>query len=135
MGTETSQLADNVAPPVQGKVFTTVVAGPQGVDLQLAANAPPGLLGVAEKRYWSGVYVSLQADGGDIYFAFAASGAVPIQAAGGAFATNCVKIPSGTQMDLLIPTAPTTGGGPYRFLMLTGAGTLRMWVSSPAGVL
>ncbi len=118
-------LADDVAPPEQGAVLVRVVAGPMSLDLHAGGNTP-----IADPTYWYAKYVSLQADGGDLYFAFAPVDTTPIDPASFAFADACAEIPAGTHTDVLMPKDDVT----YRYLMLAGTGTLRMWVSSPPGI-
>ena len=100
-----------------------------------------------------GHYVTLQADGGDVYIAFGATtaslSAVATTAvttiANNALATSntgngVVKIPSGTERAFKLPlgsnpsTTPWGASSPARylaFLTASGTATLRIWQSSP----
>lgn len=135
-----SHLADNNAPPIRGEVLVAAVAaaGSADIDLQASANRPSG----SARRYWHNRYVSIQADGGDLYVQFATSsaGAAPDPTATGISATTAIKIPADGIADFLIPAG--TAGLPdgeadprehwLRLYSVAGA-TARIWASSPSG--
>jgi hypothetical protein len=135
-----SHLADNNAPPVRGEVLAVAVAaaGSADVDLQDSANRPAS----SDRLYWQNRYVSIQADGGDLYVQFATSGAglAPDPTVTGIAATTCVKIPADGVADFLIPAGtpglPSGATDPrghwLRFYSVAGA-TARIWASSPRG--
>lgn len=135
-----SHLADNNAPPARGAVLVAAVAAATAVniDLEASANIPTG-----EKRgYWLNRYVSIQADGGDLYVQWATTdaGLDADPTATGIVDTTCVKIPADGIADFLLPAG--TPGLPaatadtrahwLRLYSVAGA-TARIWASSPKG--
>lgn len=87
-------------------------------------------------RYKNGHFLTLHADGGDIYYGFdiSGSGSIDTTARGAGGATVCQKIPSGQDRSFRIPPGSSTpNGNPYRYLLLrmaTGTAVLRGYVSS-----
>jgi hypothetical protein len=87
-------------------------------------------------KFKNGHYLTLHADGGDIYYSFDVSngGSIDTTARGAGGATVCQKIPSGQDRSFRVPpgsTSPT--GNPYRYLLLrtaTGTAVARGYVSS-----
>ncbi len=118
-------LADDVSPPLQGTVLVRAVVGSLAIDLLDAANSPTG-----DVTYWRAKFVSMIADGADLYYAFAASNATPLNPASTSFADACAKLNSGAREDVLLQRDLT----PIRYLMLSGTATFRMWASSPPGL-
>jgi hypothetical protein len=146
MSTNVSNLADNIFPVDRTHVLVVDCTAPVSVDLMLAANRPPALSADTNdnQNFWFSQYVTMQADGGDIYFYFSADGAdQPDPTATGIGGRQGVKIADGATVDQLLPGNPplsSIGGSPVpslpqrRFLCLHGVGggpvRLRMWPSS-----
>ena len=149
MSTNVTHLADNILPVTRGQGLTLdLSAGAEViVDLRSAAALPPNSNTDAEKSYWSAMYATLQADGGDLYFYFTDDGAAGlVNAPAGGFwgARNGAKILNGQSVDQLLPVAPSlssqggSGTPPVwkrRFIhaiKAAGAGAtfLSMWPSS-----
>lgn len=118
MSTNTSHLADNIKPVTRGTILHVDVSAGVAIDLMLAANrpaVPPGSENDPAKDFWFGEYVSIQADGGDLYFFFADSPAPlpiggPVAGIGG---RQSVRVLDGQTVDQLLPFNPplqSTGG-------------------------
>lgn len=153
MGTASTDLSDTVTPPREGQVFVVqVTAAGADIDLIDVANVPVGIVGDDMRRYWHGCFVTLQAEGQDVYWVLAdapGGAAIDPAATGGApgtgtFTRTCARIVNGTAtselfpaMQRIDPNVPVPGTDRYRYLKaVTRAGTaqLRMWVSSPRRV-
>jgi hypothetical protein len=146
MSTNVSNLADNIKPVTRGNVLVVDCTAPVVVDLEAPANRPPALASetVANRNYWAAEYITIQADGGVIYFYFSDDGLdTPDPTAVGIGARQCVLIASGASVDQLMPVNPplsSIGGAPppsipaRRYLCLTGVGAgpvyARLWPSS-----
>jgi hypothetical protein len=149
MSTNVTHLADNVLPVTRGQGLTVNLSPGVEVivDLRDQLNRPASADTDADKNYWSGQYVTLQADGGDLYFYFTddgAAGLVGAPTAGVWGPRQGAKILDGQSVDQLLPIAPNPssqgGSGPppvwkRRYLhaiKAAGAGTtfLSLWPSS-----
>lgn len=120
--------AAGVLPPFAGGIYaasaTTTTAH---VDLHATIVDP--LTKESSPNYLTGRYLSVQADGGDLYVALT-SGTDTINpaAAGGNFgSTNCIKIPQDQRLDLWVPMSVQRY---LAFVTATGTATLRLWASS-----
>ncbi len=114
MSTNVTHLADNILPVTRGQGLTIdLSAGAEViVDLQDQTSRPAGTTD-ADKTYWSGMYATLQADGGDVYFYLTADGAPGLVAgptAGPWGARQGAKILDGQTVDQLLPVAPQVSG-------------------------
>ena len=125
MSTNVTHLADNVLPVTRGQGLTIGLStGAESiVDLRDPANRPASLDTDADKNYWSGLYVTLQADGGDVYFYFTddgVAGLVNAPNAGVWGARQGAKILDGQTIDQLLPVAPSPSSQ-------GGSGTPPVW--------
>ena len=135
-----SHLADNTSPPLRSAVLVVdcPAATPAVVDLQASANRPTG----SDRLYWHNRYVSVQADGNDVYFFFAktTAGGDPDETVTGIAATTCVKIPADGVAEILIPQGtdglPSSVTDPREHVLKfqsPGGRKVRIWASSPKG--
>lgn len=155
--------SDWIMPPMLGGI-SCFAAGTSEVDVDLTklAGSPAKSAINQGADDWNpnpmGHYLTLEADGADIYVAFAATlaalgtlstSAVTTVTAGvpaaTSTATGTIKIPNGTVMQFKLPViggaaqnnrddADWGAASPCRFLgfmTATGSGTLRLWQSSP----
>jgi len=119
-----------VFPPFEGGIYVASASTTTGfVDLHATLNNEP-FTKASIPKYLTDRYISIQADGGDIYIALTTGtgGSLSPAAAGGNFgATNCIKIPQDQRLDLWIPVSPLRYLG---FVTANGTATLRLWASS-----
>lgn len=125
MSTNVTHLADNVLPVTRGQGLTiSLSTGAESiVDLRDPLNRPASLNTDEDKNYWSGLYVTLQADGGDVYFYFTddgVAGLVGTPNAGVWGARQGAKILDGQTVDQLLPVAPSPSSQ-------GGSGTPPVW--------
>jgi len=142
MGTSSTALADNVFPARENQIAVFAVTPVTLViDLFAAANLPALVTGTEARRYWHGCYVSMQADGDDIYFTLSDTPGAVLDptVSGGMVARTCARLVAGTQIDQLFPGVSKLDADPatndnYRYLNVVcrvgDASELRMWVSS-----
>ncbi len=121
--------AAGVFPPFEGGIYVASASTTTAfVDLHAAVSDP--FTKASIPKYLTDRYLSIQADGGDIYVALTVGtgGSLSPAAAGGNFgATNCIKIPQDQRLDLWIPVSPLRYLG---FVTANGTATLRLWASS-----
>jgi hypothetical protein len=138
MSTNVTHLADNVRGALLSEILVVSVNGDLAVDLADPANRPPGET-YAAKTYWFGTYVTIEADGGDVYYAFSAATGTVDPTATGIGGQQCVSIKDGAREQALIPNAPpahvdgvTDVPNAWRWLLLhsTAAIRVRIWRSS-----
>lgn len=155
-----SQMADTVWPPAYGSITCFAVsAGVSVIDLTTMSGHPGNSVNGPDQGPMSGTdpnpighYITLLADGGDVYIAFCdtSAHALAVTVAGVSTvtggnqlvtpftATGTWKIPSGDRQSFLIPTKNdgTTPAGNkslcryLAFLTAAGTATLRMYQSS-----
>lgn len=127
---EMSQLALNPVGPRQGRIRALpVTSSAANVDLTTLTELSEGIAG--------NMLLSLTAEG-DVYYAFAADGATPIDRTNttASNAAQCDFLPSGASRDLHIPWAPGTGGNSGALLKFlhhqssAATATLRISVAS-----
>lgn len=118
MSTNAAHLADNIVPVTRGSVLVVDLSGGLEVivDLEDQTNRPAApLAGSGEtadaKRFWSGMYATMQADGGDLLFYFTSDGVGGLVNApvGGLGVRQGAKIHDGESVDQLLPVAPQPG--------------------------
>ena len=129
--------AVRLSPPKRGQLLAlAVTTSTAWVDLTAAVTVDSK----SEKTFCNR-YITLQADGGDVYVALtkAASGALDSTGTSSVDGTTkaptsegtkeCVKIPSGTSVEFLMDSETTA----YKYLAFIGSAScvLRVWPSSP----
>ena len=123
--------AAGVLPPVRGGIYcASVTTTDKYLDLWAARTDP--VTGLSVQRALTGRYLSLQAEGGDVYFQLCteSSDTVTPTAAADDFAdANAIRLADGDRMDLWVPSLATK----LRYLVFrtaSGTATLRVWPSS-----
>lgn len=161
-GDEQTRQSDYIMPPINGGI-TCLAASTAAVtvDLTTMSGSPGNQVNGADVSIYGGKnvnplghYITLQADGGDVYIAFGdtvghlssiANVTQVSTVTNNALVTSStanavVKIPIGTQQNFKLPVGSSPAQGvwgnssPSRFLCFltaTGTATLRMWQSSP----
>lgn len=158
--TEQARQADYIMPPINGGI-TCLTVGTAAVIVDLTSmGGSPGIQTAGDAEVYGGSnknpmghYLTIQADGGDVYCAFgstavslasvsttAVSTVTSNQLSGTSTTNGVAKVFSGTQQQFKLPIGSSPAAGlwgnasPSRFLaVLTASGTitLRMWQSSP----
>lgn len=118
--------ASNVRPPYKGAIYVATATTTTGYVIFSSGQDP---VTGETVDYFQNRYVTLQADGGDIYIALGedTNAISPTAAAGDFDAANCIKIPQDQRLDLWIPKGTFST---LCFITATGTATLRMWPSS-----
>lgn len=126
MSLQNTLLADGITPPVE-VLAVTVDGTSRSYDLT-TVNANGHAYNAAETDR---VYMTLRADGGDVYYALSLASRTiaeaTVIAAGGALAYNdvyCMVVPDGSEVSFLIRR------NKHKFLTLKGSGTARFYFSS-----
>jgi hypothetical protein len=158
---EQTRQADWIEPPMFGGI-TALTIGTTAVIIDLTTMAGcPGIQTAGDAEVYGGSnpnplghYITLQADGGDIYVAFgdttghlaavsttAVSTVASNNLSAKSTANGVAKIFSGTQQQFKLPIGSNPAGttawassSPARFMAVltaSGTNTLRMWQSSP----
>ena len=118
--------AANVSPPYKGAIYVATATTTTGFLIFSGDRDPVTREPV---NFFQDRYISLQADGGDIYIALGndTNPISPAAAAGDFNTANCIKIPQDQRLDLWIPKSMFST---LCFITATGTATLRIWPSS-----
>lgn len=135
--TAAANAAANIAPPKRGQLLALAATTSTAfVDLTAAITVDS-----KSERTFCNRYLTLQAEGGDVYIALVKTASGDLDATGtstvdgGTFAPTpegtkeCVRIPDGTGVEFLMDSEST----PYKYLAYVGSASclLRVWPSSP----
>lgn len=137
--TTASRLAASVSMPKRGQLLAlAATTTPAFVDLTAAITVDS-----KSERTFCNRYLTLQADGADMYLALSktATGTIDPATASAVDGTSkaptpdvdgeeCVLLPSGQSMEILME-GPTTQYPYLTFRTSSSTGTLRVWPSSP----
>lgn len=126
--------ASSVHPPIAGAVYSdSTGTTTEYLDLDQAVTDPE--TGASMPKFLRGRYLTIQALSADLYLTFQ-GGAVatidPTAVAKDFAAANCVIIPAGQSLTVLVPKTSATRYLAYR--TASGSGSLRAWPSSPVGM-
>jgi hypothetical protein len=131
MGSPIQAAADGVLPPVRGGIYANqATTTTKYVDLWARRTDPT--TGASEQRWLTSRYLTLQADGGDVYFALVDTNAQTLNPAtedGTLNTAHCIKICDGDRLDVLVPSHDTHWQY-LAFRTASGTATLRLWPSS-----
>lgn len=129
--------AASVEPPYRGAIYSDDTSTTnQYLDLDQTLTDP--VTGVSTPKFLRGRFLTIQALSADLYLQFTSSNATTIDptAAAGDFANaNCIVIPAGQSLTLLIPRGNSTTNMRYLcYRTASGTGAVRAWPSSPPGL-
>jgi hypothetical protein len=134
MTSSIERAAASVHPPIRGAIYaddaTTI---DQYLDLDQAVTDPE--TGASTPRFLRGRYLTVQALVADVYLALQSNNTDtldPTAAAGNFAPANCVVVPAGQSLTLLIPKTAATRYLAWR--TASGSGSIRAWPSSPVGL-
>ena len=127
---------NTVLAPLKGAVVAlAVTATPASFNLFTSVTPAIGQdAGKVAKRFWSGRFLRLHADGGAVYFAFADvdTGTLTISATATGSApgnTHTAKIESGSFVDVYVPESADVQY--LHYVTASGTATLRVFPASP----
>lgn len=123
-----------VHPPIRGAIYSDDTSTTdQYLDLDQAITDPE--TGQSTPKFLRGRYLTIQALSADVYLALQGNNSDtinPTAAAGNFAAANCIVVPAGQSLTLLVPKTDAT-----RYLVwrtASGTGAIRAWPSSPVGL-
>lgn len=123
-----------VHPPIRGAVYSNDTSTTdQYLDVDQAITDPE--TSVSTPKFLRGRYLTIQAITADLYLVFQANDSDtidPTAVAGGFAAANCIIVPAGQSLTVLVPKTPATRYMAFR--TASGTGAIRAWPSSPVGL-
>lgn len=123
--------AAGVMPPCRGGIYcASATTTDKYLDLWATRTDP--VTGQAVQRALTGRYLTLQADGGDVYFQLCTQGSdtiTPTAAADDFANANAIRLGDGDRLDLWIPS-PASKLQYLVFRTASSTATLRVWPSS-----
>lgn len=131
MGSPIEVAAAGVLPPCRTGVFSGAATTSEKY-LDLWATRADPVTGANVVRALAGRYLTLQADGGDVYFQLCTLNSdtiTPSAAADDFAAVNCVKVAAGDRLDIWVPS-PASKLQYLVYKTASGTATLRIWPSS-----
>lgn len=125
--------AHNIAPARRGEIAVYTLSTATKWHSLNATVTPLGA-SVGVKNYWRKRYITLQADGGDIYYCFTDDNATaidPTSSPDGIGTATCALVSSGTEKHILVPGVTDTALLYLALISASGTPKARLWVSSP----